>query len=1022
MLCCSDPLPPTNDDDDDDGMVSLSQRQQHTVMNSSPKQSGRMTMMLLSYCYFIVTIQLSCRIGMVVHGFSLFHPTRPTTRTIQRQNHVEGNDRIRCLLDEAVAVHQLTVRDGSSTDDIQDIIETLGGILGRTSLEETNQETVGRTTEPPAVLLDKAIAKSLVEDSPSSLEQVELAAALFLESLHRESEEPEPAILTALDDSTVSDVQNRLIKMKQTLPVRPAPVIARPALQLDTTADHVTDVKESIEDEKTHSRNGHSVPFAVVESAVVPDEVVESIGSVVVEANEEGEENDCKDDNHDNDNKNVVEEPIEQQEQMEGKDETKDQEMELDMEIEPNAETRSGQDQPGENSHSHSTIGQDEAVSASADNKNDDSATGVDDSVPTPTESSSTTPSTDSSASSSTPVQDDVDNNPAANDKVETEVVDVAIVGAGIGGLCAGAILNTLYGKKVGIYESHYLAGGCAHAFDRKAPNGMTFTFDSGPTIVLGCSKAPFNPLRQVLNAVGESVEWIRYDGWGMIESPGKDNEKRWKVELGVGSFENGPLRDYGGEEAVREFQELRVKTKDLVSGAVEIPAMAMRAGKQALIPLLRYLPALATIIGQGERTLGTFAPYMDGPIFTVKNPWFRSWLDALAFSLSGLPASRTSAAAMAYVLFDMHREGAALDYPQGGLGSVVDALVRAVQQGDNGSKVNLRTHVESIDTSVTGGAIEGLTLRGGKKVHAKDGVICNTPVWALNGLIKNEHARRALDGLLLQEPPNYDQGNDAKNDRALVPRQTWIPGKTDRYVCREDYEASDNKTGGGNSSRKGKPNDTKGACDTAEQTGSFLHLHLALDATGLDLDAMEAHYTVMDRSLGGDGSEGDGPCGEQNMIAVSNPCVIDRTLAPEGTIVVHAYGAGNEPYQIWEGMNRNSDEYKKLKEQRAAVLWRAVESVIPDARDRVILDLTGSPLTHESFLRRPRGTYGSATEDYLKDGSTPYERLVLAGDGVFPGIGIPSVALSGASAANSLVDVWQQWRCLDRLKKEDLI
>ena len=27
--------------------------------------------------------------------------------------------------------------------------------------------------------------------------------------------------------------------------------------------------------------------------------------------------------------------------------------------------------------------------------------------------------------------------------------VDVAIVGAGIGGLCAGAILNTLYGKKV---------------------------------------------------------------------------------------------------------------------------------------------------------------------------------------------------------------------------------------------------------------------------------------------------------------------------------------------------------------------------------------------------------------------------------------------------------------------------------------------------------------------------------------------------------------------------------------------
>ena len=45
-----------------------------------------------------------------------------------------------------------------------------------------------------------------------------------------------------------------------------------------------------------------------------------------------------------------------------------------------------------------------------------------------------------------------------ANEEVE-ESVDIAIVGAGIGGLCAGAILNTLYNKKVGIYESHYLPG-----------------------------------------------------------------------------------------------------------------------------------------------------------------------------------------------------------------------------------------------------------------------------------------------------------------------------------------------------------------------------------------------------------------------------------------------------------------------------------------------------------------------------------------------------------------------------------
>jgi hypothetical protein len=76
----------------------------------------------------------------------------------------------------------------------------------------------------------------------------------------------------------------------------------------------------------------------------------------------------------------------------------------------------------------------------------------------------------------------------------DEDEVDVAVVGAGIGGLAAGAILNTLYGKRVGVYESHYLPGGCAHAFQRMAATTtrgttegpLTFTFDSGPTILLG--------------------------------------------------------------------------------------------------------------------------------------------------------------------------------------------------------------------------------------------------------------------------------------------------------------------------------------------------------------------------------------------------------------------------------------------------------------------------------------------------------------------------------------------------------
>lgn len=609
------------------------------------------------------------------------------------------------------------------------------------------------------------------------------------------------------------------------------------------------------------------------------------------------------------------------------------------------------------------------------------------------------------------------DENTAAqrNENMDEEV-DIAIVGAGIGGLAAGAILNTLYNKKVGVYESHYLPGGCAHAFERLAKtktdskDPIRFTFDSGPTIVLGCSQKPFNGLRQVLDAIGQSVEWIRYDGWGMIERPCNATTAdvvRWKCELGTNKFQKGPLLEFGGPQALEEFEALRATTKELLAG-IGIPAMAMRPGNTALVPLLKYFPTLVQLISAGpDKLTGTFGAYMDGPSFTVTNKWLRDWLDALAFSLSGLPASRTSAAAMAFIVNDMHRDGAALDYPRGGFGVVIDALCKGITTGGR-SKVHLRTHVEKIDFNEDGSRATGITLRSGRSVRAREGVICNAPVWSLKNLVHQKAALERLSGIV---------PNEKQRPIASVSPMSWIPdeNETGRYSLRTKRPPQ---------TESSKTNDLLNDCNTAEMTGSFLHLHVAIDAKGLDLSRMEAHYTVMDRGLSGDpnlvvNGVHDGPCGELNMIAVSNPCIIDPSLAPEGYMVLHAYGAGNEPYEVWERYKdkRRSPEYQELKEERSQVLWRALESVIPDIRDRIVLDLVGSPLTHERFLRRPSGTYGSATEDYLKDGSTPIPNLVLAGDQIFPGIGLPAVAISGASAANAMVNPLQQWRTLDALK-----
>jgi hypothetical protein len=50
---------------------------------------------------------------------------------------------------------------------------------------------------------------------------------------------------------------------------------------------------------------------------------------------------------------------------------------------------------------------------------------------------------------------------------------------------------------------------------------------------------------------------------------------------------------------------------------------------------------------------------------------------------------------------------------------------------------------------------------------------------------------------------------------------------------------------------------------------------------------------------------------------------VFDPAMAPPGKATVHAYFAGNEPYEVWQGMDRRSAEYKQLKKQRAEPLWQ---------------------------------------------------------------------------------------------------
>lgn len=173
-----------------------------------------------------------------------------------------------------------------------------------------------------------------------------------------------------------------------------------------------------------------------------------------------------------------------------------------------------------------------------------------------------------------------------------------------------------------------------------------------------------------------------------------------------------------------------------------------------------------------------------------------------------------------------------------------------------------------------------------------------------------------------------------------------------------------------------------------------------------------------------------------QNLCSFFIPSILDKTLCPEGKHVIHVYSSGGEPYEPWEKLTPGSEEYEAYKKERVEVLFRAVENAIPDVRDRVEFSIIGSPLAHEAFLRRDRGTYGmawaagsSAPQSGILGNflpfpfpnlKTPIDGLLRCGDSCFPGIGTPSAAASGAIAANTMTHVDNHLKLLEEASKKD--
>lgn len=300
-----------------------------------------------------------------------------------------------------------------------------------------------------------------------------------------------------------------------------------------------------------------------------------------------------------------------------------------------------------------------------------------------------------------------------------TSSPDIIVIGAGIGGLCCASLLAR-YGLNVLVVEAHDVPGGAAHTFSRSG-----FHFESGPSLYSGMESRGIsaNPLSLVLQAIDEPLDLLKYDVWNVLlpEVP-----HGFPARVGPEGFHElittATGNHHEASDVLEEWKRLLKHVEPLTRAATSIPPASIRLDFGVVqSAALRYLSSILRCAGDLPRMTAPFSDVVDAA--GVTTPFIRNYLDLLCFLLSGLPASGTITAEVAFMLNEWLSPHASLEFPKGGSEAMVSALVRGVTK--YGGTVRTNSHVEQIVFDAEGRAV-GVRLRNGEEISATRAVVSN--------------------------------------------------------------------------------------------------------------------------------------------------------------------------------------------------------------------------------------------------------------------------------------------------------
>ncbi len=176
----------------------------------------------------------------------------------------------------------------------------------------------------------------------------------------------------------------------------------------------------------------------------------------------------------------------------------------------------------------------------------------------------------------------------------------------------------------------------------------------------------------------------------------------------------------------------------------------------------------------------------------------------------------------------------------------------------------------------------------------------------------------------------------------------------------------------------------------------SFLSLHLGVSKDSIPSNT-HCHHLLLDAW--------EEMEHEQGVTFLSIPTLLDPSLAPSNSHIVHAFTPSS--IDCWEGLSNK--EYLEKKKVDGDKLISKLEKLFPNLSQNVLHKEIGSPKTHKRFLSRNKGSYGPIPSMRLPGllpmpfNTTKIKGLYCVGDSSFPGQGLNAVAFSGYACAHKI-------------------